>query len=194
MMGAAWRIALIGPLIVGVVVLLFYVMFFGMRRGAPKSDQPSGAVVAANLPAPVYRKILVPLDHTSRDRAAIAHAAAMARPHDAVLHLLHIEEGVTSQLFGALASTAEVQAGEEYFSGIVRALKAEGLKAELTVTHGRSPKDEIVRVARALPADLVVMGAHGHRGVKDLIFGTTINAVRHAIAAPVLVVGDLPET
>jgi manganese transport protein len=38
------------------------------------------------------------------------------------------------------------------------------------------------------------MGAHGHRGVKDLIFGTTINAVRHAIATPVLVVGDLPET
>ena len=34
------------------------------------------------------------------------------------------------------------------------------------------------------------MGAHGHRGVKDLIFGNTINAVRHEIAAPVLVVGD----
>ncbi|HEV8145247.1 MAG TPA: Nramp family divalent metal transporter [Bryobacteraceae bacterium] len=194
MMGAAWRIALIGPLIVGVVVLLFYVMFFGTRHAAPKTDQPSGTVVAANLPAPVYRKILVPLDHTSRDRAAIAHAAAMARPHDAVLHLLHIEEGVTSQLFGALASTAEIQAGEEYFRGIVQALLAEGLKAELTVTHGRSPREEIVRVARSLPADLVVMGAHGHRGVKDLIFGTTINAVRHAITAPVLVVGDVPET
>ena len=39
------------------------------------------------------------------------------------------------------------------------------------------------------------MGAHGHRGVKDLIFGNTINGVRHEVSAPVLVVGDpQPET
>jgi manganese transport protein len=36
------------------------------------------------------------------------------------------------------------------------------------------------------------MGAHGHRGVKDLIFGNTINGVRHEVSAPVLVVGDEP--
>jgi len=38
------------------------------------------------------------------------------------------------------------------------------------------------------------MGAHGHTGIKDLIFGTTINGVRHAVSAPVLVVGELPAT
>jgi manganese transport protein len=193
MLGAAWRVALIGPVMLGVVALLAYVMFFGRRR-ARKPEVPSGAVVAANLPAPVYRKILVPLDHSSRDRAAIAHAAAMARTHGAVLHLLHIEEGVTSQLFGALASTAEIHAGEKYFDDIVRSLLDEGIQAELKVVHGPSPKDEIVRVARELRPDLVVMGAHGHRGVKDLIFGNTINGVRHEVAAPVLVVGETLET
>jgi manganese transport protein len=151
---------------------------------------PTGTAVVANLPAPVYRKILVPLDHSDRDRAAIAHAAAMARLHGAALHLLHIEEGVTSLLFGALSSTAEIQAGEEYFKEIVRSLEAEGIQAELTVVHGRSPKDEIVRLARDIRPDLIVMGAHGHRGVKDLIFGNTINGVRHEVSAPVLVVGD----
>ncbi len=58
------------------------------------------------------------------------------------------------------------------------------------MVHGRSPKDEIVKLAREIEPDLVVMGAHGHRGVKDLIFGNTINGVRHEISAPVLVVGD----
>jgi len=140
----------------------------------------------------VYRRILVPLDHTARDRAAIAHAAAMARLHGATLHLLHVEEGVTSQLYGALSSTAEIQEGEQYFRGIVQSLAGEGISAELTVVHGHYPKDEIVRVARELHPDLVVMGAHGHRGVKDLIFGNTINGVRHEVAAPVLVVGDTP--
>jgi manganese transport protein len=155
------------------------------------SAEPSAVVpVLSNLREPVYRRILVPLDHSARDQVAIRHAAAMARPHGATLHLVHVEEGATSQLYGALSSTAEVHAGEEYFHQIIETLAAEGIYAELTVMHGRSPKDEIVKLARELKPDLVVMGAHGHRGVKDLIFGNTINAVRHEVAAPVLVVGD----
>ena len=186
-----WRIAVVGPVLLAVVALLVWITFFGARP-RPKEEVLAGAAVAANLPAPVYRRILVPLDHTARDRAAIAHAAAMARLHGATLYLLHVEEGVTSQLYGALSSTAEIHEGEEYFRGIVQSLAGEGISAELTVVHGHDPKDEIVRVARELHPDLVVMGAHGHRGVKDLIFGNTINGVRHQVAAPVLVVGDAP--
>src|SRR5215470_17441126 len=141
----------------------------------------------------VYRRILVTIDHSPRDRAAIAHAAAMARPHNAVLHLLHVEEGATSRLFGALASTAEVTAGEEYFREIVESLARQGIESELTIVHGPSPKDEIVRTARRLRPDLIVMGAHGHRGVKDLMFGNTINAVRHEVSVPVLAVTEEPQ-
>jgi manganese transport protein len=72
----------------------------------------------------------------------------------------------------------------------MEALAAEGIQAELTVSHGRNPKDEIVRAARQIHPDLIVMGAHGHRGLKDLIFGNTINGVRHEAGAPVLVVGE----
>ena len=189
MMAAPWRIALIGPIIAGLVVLLGWIMFVG-APARPQEPAPTGAALVANLPEPVYRRILVPLDQTARDRAAIAHAAAMARQHGATLHLVHVEEGVLSQLYGALSSTAEIRAGEEYFRGIVQSLEAEGIHAELTVVHGRSPKDEIVRLAREIRPDLVVMGAHGHRGVKDLIFGNTINGVRHEVSAPVLVVGE----
>jgi manganese transport protein len=187
--GAAWRMLLTGPLIAGVLALLGWIMFFRVQP-RPKDHPPTGAAIASDLPAPVYRQILVPLDHSARDRAAIAHAAAMARLHGATLHILHVEEGVTSQLLGELSSTAEIQAGEEYFHGIVESLANEGIHAELRVVHGHSPKDEIVRLARELRPDLIVMGAHGHRGVKDLIFGNTINGVRHEVAAPVLVVGE----
>ena len=186
--GAAWRMIVIGPVVAGLFALLAWISFFGAKRTAEPA--PAGAAVVANLPEPVYRTILVPLDHSGRDRAAIAHAAAMARLHGATLHLLHVEEGVTSQFFGALSSTAEIQEGEEYFHGIVESLEREGIHAELAVVHGGSPKDEIVKIARRIHPDLVVMGAHGHRGVKDLIFGNTINGVRHEVAAPVLVVGD----
>lgn len=189
MLQSLWHVLAIAPVLLGLLGLLAQITFTGLKTPSLE-PMPAGSVVVANLPEPVYRRILVPLDHSVRDRAAIAHAAAMARLHGATLHLVHVEEGATSQLYGALASTAEVHAGEEYFEGIVRSLEGEGIHAELTVVHGRSPKDEIVKLARQIHPDLVVMGAHGHRGVKDLIFGNTINAVRHEVSAPVLVVGD----
>ncbi len=189
MKAAAWHAVLAGPVVAGILGLLGWITFAG-ARASTRDSKTEGLKVAADLPAPVYRRILVPLDHSSRDRAAIAHSAAMARVHGSILYLLHVEEGVTSALFGPLASDAEIHAGEDYFRGIMEALAADGVQAELTVAHGRSPKDEIVRAARAVQPDLIVMGAHGHRGLKDLIFGNTINGVRHEARAPVLVVGE----
>ena len=188
---AAWHALVAGPPILAVLVLLTRVTFGSTTVPVPKAES-SGVVVAADLPVPHYRKILVPLDHSARDRAAIAHAVAMARSHAATLHLLHVEEGVTSQLFGALSSTEEILSGEEYFGAIVQSLAASGISAELTIQHGVTPTHAIVEKAREIQPDLIVMGAHGHRGIKDVIFGNTINAVRHQVAAPVLVVGAEP--
>ena len=181
-----WRIAFAAPLLAGLATLLVRITFFSLR---PMPQEIVESTVAENLPEPEYHRILVPLDHSDKDRVAIAHAAAMARLHGATLHLLHVEEGVTSQFFGAQSSTAEIHQGEQYFHSIIDSLARDGILAELTIAHGHSPRNEIVRVAREIAPDLIVMGAHGHRGVKDLIFGTTINAVRHEVSAPVLVVG-----
>lgn len=144
--------------------------------------------IAEDLPRPNYQKILVPLDHTARDRDAIAHAAAMAKQQGAKLYLLHVEEGVTSQLFGPLSSTAEVEAGGHYLQRIVEDLESQQIPVEVVVRHARTPTKEIVRYAEELQPDLVVMGAHGHKGLKDIAFGTTINAVRHKLKVPLLIV------
>ena len=189
MAAAAWHALLVVPVILAILGLLGWISF-ASGSVSPRDSRGEGILVAADLPAPVYRRILVPLDHSSRDRAAIAHSAAMAKAHGSILYLLHVEEGVTSTLFGSLASDAEIQAGEDYFRGILEALAADGIPAELMIAHGRNPKDEIVRAARQIRPDLIVMGAHGHRGLKDLIFGNTINGVRHEARAPVLVVGE----
>jgi manganese transport protein len=186
---ASWRWIIVAPLAAGILGLLAYVTFARPAPGRGGVEEHPGAGVATGLEVPLYRRILVPLDHTERDRAAIAHAAALARQHGARIYLLHVEEGPISQLLGPQASTSEVQTGERYFRDIATSLEREGLAAELTVVHGRSPRDEIVKAARLIEPDLVVMGAHGHTGLKDLIFGTTISGVRHGLSAPVLVVG-----
>lgn len=174
------------PVAAGLAVLLGWMLF--SRRAV--GEQP--VVTPAPLPAeaPAYRRILVTLDHTGADAHAVAHAATLARAHRARLLLLHVEEGVTSQVYGEEARTAEVEAGAAYFMGWQTRLRADGLEADLVIVHGRDPKREIVRTARALEVDLLVMGAHGHKGLKDLVYGATINEVRHALEIPVLVVRE----
>ena len=185
-------ILLVIPLALGLLLMLLWVTFepffagWARRMRRPPLELPER--VAAGLPPPVYRKILVPLDHTGRDRDAVAHAAAMARLHSARVYLLHVEEGVTSQMYGPLASTAEVEAGLRYLDDIVESLKAQSVDVEAVVRHSNRPTREIVNYARELKPDLLVMGAHGHRGLKDLVFGTTINAVRHALDIPIMIV------
>ncbi len=46
----------------------------------------------------------------------------------------------------------------------------------------------IVAISKETDIQLLVMGAHGHKGLKDLILGTTVNSVRHKVSIPVLIV------
>jgi manganese transport protein len=181
-----WVFLLIAP----IVGLLIWVT---ASPWLPKPNQSSEAVTMPlpEVPAlepPKYNTILVPLDHSDRDITALAHASALARQHGAQLILLHVEEGVTSQVYGDLSETSEVEEGSLYLTRLAARLAEQGVQAEVRVVHRKSPRAAIIEAARELKPDLVVMGAHGHSGIKDLIFGTTINAVRHDVSAPVLIV------
>jgi manganese transport protein len=182
-------VGIFGTILAG---LLLWVTFEPLLRAwferaarAPLSIPETIGTVAAT---PTYNRILVPLDHTGLDRQALAHAAAMARLHRAKLFLVHVEEGVTSQVYGSMASTAEVEAGQKYLDEIVRSLQSEGIEVEAEVIHASNPGREIVRYAGAVKPDLLIMGAHGHRRWKDLVFGATIDPVRHELQIPILVV------
>lgn len=184
----------IAPVVVGLAGLLLWV---ALQPVLPRWIGGSGGAavslpvaVGAEVLAHTYSKILVPLDHTERDRLAVSHAAAMARSHGAKLYLLHVEEGITSVVYGSLASTEEVEAGRKYLEEIIASLRSQGIEAEAIVRHSGVPRNEIISVARSLRPDLLIMGAHGHKGWKDLVFGTTINAVRHDVSTPILVVRD----
>ncbi len=179
------------PAAAGVLLLLLWVglePYVGRRRLAGRAPVVLPETAGAEAAPLVYQRILVPLDHTALDRLAVSHAAAMARLHGGRIFLLHVEEGVTSQVYGRDSSTAEVEAGEQYLERIAQSLRDQGVTVETAVSHSPSPRKEIVRYAREIHPDLVIMGAHGHGGLKDLIFGNTINPVRHNLHVPMLIV------
>ncbi len=188
----AWRPVIqfvVIPIVVAMALLLAWVTIEPwVRRYARRREAVTMPPVEVTPAEPEYKRILVALDHSDLDRQAIAHAAAMARKHGARLYLVHVEEGATSRVYGELASDAEVRAGEDYLEGLRSSLEREGIPAEGFIAHSSNPGEEIVRLARQVNADLLVMGAHGHHKLKDFLFGDTIEPVRHALETPILIV------
>ncbi len=180
------------PLALFLLALLLYVTFepFLGRWARKLARRPTQAPpqIGSEVAPQVYRSILLPLDHTAIDRLAVAHAASVARANAAKLYLLHVEEDVTSQFYGPEASTAEVVAGMKYLEDIAAALRAQSIQVETVVRYSSRPMREIVAYAQELEPDLVVMGAHGHKGFQDVVFGTTIEGVRHELDIPILIV------
>ncbi len=178
---------------VGFLVLLGYITLWPRLNRVPLKTGPV-AVTVRQEPAPAaipdlkYSTILVTLDHSDADRDALANALTLARANGSRLILLHIEVGVSAQLFGSQASTAEITEGEDYLGNIAASLEKQSIPTDIVVRHGKSPAREITAVVREHRPDLVVMAQHGHKGLKDIVFGTTINSVRHRIAVPVLIV------
>jgi manganese transport protein len=186
----AGLIVISGGLFVLLATLIAWPWIGERRRLRQRVVVEEGLEARGTKPMRGYANILVPLDHTASDQEAISNALSLARANKAKIILLHIEEGVASRLYGSMASTAEVKEGEEYLNEIADSLRAEGLETEIVVRHGSSPAREIELAAKELKPDLVIMAAHGHRGLKDLILGSTINRVRHRLKIPMLIVQE----
>jgi len=181
-----WALLLSGPLL----VLLAWVTASPWLP-QPKAVKQLDTMPAADLPVicpPVYRTILLPLDHSDRDPVALSHASALARQHGAQLILLHVEQGVTSRVYGELSETAEVEEGSIYLGRLAKNLEDLGIRSQIRIIHEQHPRHAIITLAKQSQPDLIIMAAHGHTGIRDIIFGSTINAVRHNVSCPVLIV------
>lgn len=172
---------------VALAFLLAYLLF-GPLVPPRTPDLPVVDLLTDEAVLPEYKTILVPLDHSGSDKIALRHASALARQSGARILLLHVEEGVTSQIYGHDSSTAEVTGGSEYFTEIKNRLSKQSVSCEYFIRHSNSPPDEIIRFAKSEKPDLIVMAAHGHGRLGDIVYGQTIEHVRHAVKIPIFVV------
>ncbi len=181
-----WPLLLVAPLL-GLLLWVSAAPWLPKAHNVRQVDTMPATDVPALAP-PSYRLILVPLDHSDRDSTALAHASALARQHGSRLVLLHAEEGVTSRVYGDISETAEVEEGSLYLSRLTQRLAEQNIPTEVRVFHQETPRRAIILAAKDLQPDLIIMAAHGHAGLSDIIFGSTINAVRHEVSCPVLIV------
>ncbi|MBC8168026.1 MAG: Nramp family divalent metal transporter, partial [Bryobacteraceae bacterium] len=131
------------PLTLGLLGLLLWISVEPwlpglLQRRGRRAPVAFPVVEGVDLSVPSYRHVLVPLDHSDRDRLTISHAAALAKSSGAKLTLVHVEEGVTSQVYGSLAHTAEVEAGDRYLTTIADYLRASGIEVDTIVAHSNA--------------------------------------------------------
>lgn len=187
---AFWLWTIVVPVVVGCLLLLIYISLpHSFRARLFRKHKAPGPWIfeTPQLVEKRYARIGVALDYGSTEAAVLSHAVSEGKRHGATLYLFHIVEGVSGQVFGGQAYDDEARQDKEHLEAIAAELQRHGVKAEPMLGFGSVPK-QIVRLAKETNIDLLIMGGHGHRGLKDLIFGASISRVRHALAIPVLVV------
>jgi len=105
--------------------------------------------------------------------------------------LIHVVETAGARYYGKQVMDNETQSDVDNLNKYVTALENLGYKAHAQIGYG-SPARSIAKIVNNENIDFIVMGSHGHKGLKDLIFGTTVNSVRHMVNVPVLVVKPQP--
>ena len=137
----------------------------------------------------MYKRILVPLEHTPYDESILAHVRKLARHCGASLVLIHVADGWAARNVRHLnlRESEEMREDREYLEEVAATLEADGIEAECVLAAG-NPGAEIADAALREGCDLIAMSTHGHRFLQDLLYGSVANEVRHISRVPVLLV------
>jgi manganese transport protein len=138
-----------------------------------------------------YNKIAICVDFTHSDSNAISSAIQQGGK-DATYFLIHITETAMARVMDEEAEDMETEHDRKQLLSYSSQLEDSGYKTHSKLGFG-NPKTVIPTLCEENECDLIVMGAHGHRGIKDIFFGATINAVRHNTRIPILVVRNPEE-
>jgi manganese transport protein len=178
-------------IITGSLVLLGLLLFVILYPWIKKLNKPLSSMHQAipaldNLAVPRFQKIAIALDFTIRDEKIIAYALSQG-DHQAEYTLIHIVESAVAKLLGPATDDQETELDEQRLEMYAQQLQLKGFNAVAKLGF-RNRIREIVRIVKESEADMLVIGSHGHSGLKDFWHGQTIDAVRHELNIPVLIV------
>jgi manganese transport protein len=183
-----WKMVIIlsGLLFLTLLLIAFLYPLLKRRREMQTLRLHPEASTLQSLPIPQFKKIAVALDFSDRDKKILSYALGQGN-HSTTYVLIHIVESVSARIYEHQSDDLETRKDKEQLSFYVNELKHKGFSAEARLGFGKRAK-EIARLTRESNAEMLVIGAHGHTGLQDWIYGETIEAVRHELKIPVLVV------
>jgi nucleotide-binding universal stress UspA family protein len=145
----------------------------------------------------MFKRILVAVDASQTGELALQTAIGLAAESQARLRIVHAVDVANVNLgaeFPAQPEVAEgiVKAGQEILDRAEASAAAAGLQTEKKLVTIDTLKlripEAIANDAEAWPADLIVIGTHGRRGLSRLFLGSVAEGVARVATAPVLLV------
>lgn len=179
---------LVIPLLVLSALVLLYITLRPMLVRLPqtRTKTPHGVFNAiSELEKFTYREIAVALDFSDADEKTLQHALHVGGKA-ANYKLIHVVETAGALVMGDDIHDYESASDANNMELYVEQLRILGYRCDALIGYGPAKK-VIPRLVKQSKADFLVMGSHGHKTLKDLILGTTVGAVRHAVNIPVLI-------
>lgn len=182
-----WKVLIIagGAAFLGLLVYIIFYPLFNRKAAGSIQMHPENEGLQ-KLAIPAYKKIAVALDFGEHDDTLLAHAIGQGQGNAEYL-LIHVVESASARLLGQQSDDYETRNDEARLQLYVQQLNDQGLTATSHLGF-RNRAGEIVRIIKESKADMLVIGAHRHSGIKDWLYGETINSVRHELKIPILVV------
>src|SRR5260221_5013862 len=180
-----WKAVIIlgGLLFVALLIIsVVYPLMGKRRRDIPVELHPEASSLQ-QIAVPVYKKIAVALEFSEKDEKLLSYAIGQAHPNTSFV-LIHVVESVPAKILEKESDDLETRTDQQHLDFYVQRFKQMGYEANGVLGFNRRSK-EIVRIIKEANADMLVIGAHGHTGIKDWFYGQTINSVRHELNIPV---------
>jgi manganese transport protein len=182
-----WKILSVGLLLGALVLLLYILIYPWMRKEEIKDVALHGeGHVITKLEIPTFKKIAIALDFSRQDEKLLAFAIGQGGSESSYI-LIHVVESASARMLGKQSDDLETRTDQERLSSYQSSLEKNNYRAVTRLGYIQRTK-EIVRIVKEEGADMLVIGAHGHTGLKDFIYGETVNTVRHELKIPVLIV------
>ncbi len=143
---------------------------------------------------PGYRRILWPTDFSVLARVAFPYALKLAADAAAELVIFHaltpaesdVLPGITGRIWGRLERESRIR-GEGQLRLLTDEAERRGVRARTALAAG-VPFQEILRAARRLRCDLIVIATHGRTGLRNVLIGSVAEKVVRRAPCPVLTV------
>jgi manganese transport protein len=169
-------------------VLLLYVLI------SPLIFEQKSKVLVPHLPLKKlsigkpkkFTRIAIAVDFSLQDEASIQHALSLG-DKNTMYYLIHIVESAAAKRHGEEVMDIESMQDLLWIQSYASDLNTKGIHVQYKLGYGNRASN-IAQMVIELNVELLVMGAHGHKGLKDIIFGSTVNSVRHKVKIPILVV------
>jgi manganese transport protein len=180
---------LVIPLAIACFGLLLYVFFkpFFKQQDENKRQLPHGeALDFKEEHLSPFLHIGITIDFSGNDQKIIINAMKQGGK-SAKYTFIHVVETAAARYHGDKVMDQETLLDEQNLIKYQIDLENLGYEADYKIGFGNTAS-AIAKIVIENDIDFLVMGAHGHKGFKDLLFGTTVDAVRHKIKIPVLII------